>query len=137
MPKNAVAIKPEDLDANSQINQEKIPSKHIYKIDNIYLGINDTYKGEIKKDFLEGHKKMDDNRYEKIESYQYQSKLTKINDNETYTMYEFKKNVGQYYFSMVNKNNNQIFNGKIIFENQSKHTEATKILKDFLKSVKF
>lgn len=140
LPKKALEIKPEDLDTNSQINQEKIPTKYIYKIDDIYLGINDPYKGEIKKDFLENRKKVDDNRYKKndfIEYHQYQSSLTKTNNNETYAMYEFKKNVGQYSFSVINKDNTQILGGTIVFENQSNYEEATKILNDFLKSVKF
>ncbi len=140
LPKKAVAIKPEDLDANSQINQKKIPTKYIYKIDDIYLGINDPYKGEIKKDFIKDQKKGWDytfKDFEFIESHQYQSSITKINNNETFIMYKYYKNIGQYSFSMINKDNTQILGGTIVFENQTNYAEATKILNDFLKSVKF
>ncbi len=140
LPKKAIAIKPEDLDANSPINGKKIPSKYIYKIGDIYLGIEEPVKATIDKKLLEEDKKDRDNYYKKhelIEFVQCQSSLTKINDNEAFIMYNYYKNSGQYIYKMVNKDNTQVFTGTVVFENQTNYAEATKILNDFLKSVKF
>ena len=140
LPKKAVAIKPEDLDANSPINEKKIPSKYIYKIDSIYFGINDPVTGTIDKNFLEEDKKSFDYDYKRsglIEAFQYQSSIVKINNNETFIMYKYYKNIGKYIYKTVNKDNTQVFTGTVVFENQSNYAEATKILNDFLKSVTF
>lgn len=140
LPKKAIAIKPENLDANSPINEKKIPSKYIYKIDDIYLGIEDPIKATIDKKLLEEDKKDRDNYYKKqelIELVQYHSIHIKINDNEAFIMYKCYKNSSQYIYKMVNKDNTQVFTGTLVFENQSNYNEATKILINFLKSVQF
>jgi hypothetical protein len=140
LPKYLEKIDAKDLNTTNKLNQKIIDAKNIYKIDNIYVTTSDTYKGEVKKNLLEGYKKGFDYQMKDfglVESNQYKSSLTKINNNDVFTMYTFYKNVGEYTFKMINKDYNQIISGRVVFENQSNYEEATKILNDFLKSVKF
>jgi hypothetical protein len=143
VPKEAVKITHEDLDSKNPSQQmiKKLTNMNIiYKINDVYFGMLDPFKGEIKKDYLKDSKKGFDYLHKDfgtVESEQYKSSLAKINNNDVFVRYRFDKNIGQYTFKMVNKDYNQMFSGVIFFENQSNYEEATKILDDLLKSVKF
>ena len=140
LPKGAVKIENATLDQNNQKDQKLLLLKNIYKINDVYIGMNDPYKGEVKNDLLKDVKDGSDYDYKKfgfIESHQYKSSLENINNNETLIIYTYYENVGQYSFRKVNKVKTQIFGGTIVFEKQSDYTEATKILSDLLNSVKF
>lgn len=140
LPKEAIKITTKNIDSISKLNQKIKELKNIYKIKDIYFAMNDPLKTDVKKDLLEEHKRGWDYDYKNfgfVESQQYVSSLKKINNNETFYMYHYNENIGQYSFKMVNKNRTQILGGTIVFENQSNYDEATKILNDFLKSVQF
>ncbi|CAD0002245.1 hypothetical protein [Flavobacterium salmonis] len=139
LPKGAVKIENTSLDQNNKKDQKLMLLKNIYKINDVYIGMNDPYKGEVKNDLLKDIKDGSDYDYKKfdfIESHQYKSSLENIN-NETLIIYTYYEDVGQYSFRKVNKEKTQIFGGTIVFEKQSDYTEATKIVNDLLNSVKF
>ncbi|RKR08975.1 hypothetical protein C8C83_0573 [Flavobacterium sp. 90] len=140
LPKGAVKIENATLDQNNKKDQKLMLLKNIYKINDVYIGMNDPYKGEVKNDLLKDIKDGSDYDYKKfgfIESHQYKSSLENINNYETLIIYTYYEDVGQYSFRKVNKEKTQIFGGTIVFEKQSDYTEATKIVNDLLNSVKF
>lgn len=139
LPKWAIKIENASLDQKNKKDQKLMLLKNIYKSNDVYIGMNDPYKGEVKNNLLKGIKDGSDYDYKKfgfIESHQYKSSLENINNNETLIIYTYYEDVGQYSFRKVNREN-PIFGGTIVFEKQSNYTEATKIVNDLLISVKF
>lgn len=140
LPKGVVKIENASLDQNNKKDQKLMLLKNIYKINDIYIGLSEPFKGELKEDFLKSEKNGFDYDYKNfgfIESHQYKSSIEKINNNDALIMYTYYENIGQYSFKILKTDNKQIMGGTIVFEKQSDYTEATKILSDLLNSVKF
>ena len=140
LPKGAVKVEKATLDQNNKKDQKLLQLKNIYRVNNVFIGLSDPFKGEIKKDFLKSEKDGFDYNYKIfgfIESHQYKSRIEKINNNDALVIYTYYENIGQYSFKILKIDNNQVIGGTVIFEQQSDYTQATKIVYDLLNSVKF
>lgn len=140
LPKGAMKIDNEKLNNSNKKDQKITQLEYLYKINDIYIGLSQPFKGVIKEEYLKTIKNgfdYDYNKFDFIKSHEYKSNIEKINNNAVLLIYSFHENIGQYSFKILKTDNTEIIGGTIVFENQSDYNEATKVLYNFLNSVKF